>query len=189
MLKEMGKIGLIIAGIVLAILALYPSPARAEKTKPASCPPSCRVTLTGNCYTPFPEYKPCAKDYCEPDPADDYLYVPARGECVAYNKKPVYTCLVDATGKCETAIGTIPVDSLQKFTEFLLQYVVAASGGIILLMLIATGYTVLTSGGNPEKLQGARENIVAIVSGLLLIVFSQVLLKAVGVDIFKLPGF
>lgn len=88
-----------------------------------------------------------------------------------------------------TAIGCVPTGDLTKFLSFILKYVFFAAGGIILLMMIATGYTVVTSQGNPEKLQAARENIIALFSGLILIAFSLVLLQAIGADILGLSAF
>lgn len=97
------------------------------------------------------------------------------------------TCL-DGKG-VETGIGCIPTDNLTDFLKFVLRWTFFASGGIIALMVIATGYTLLTSQGNPEKLQAAKENIVALFSGLILIVFSLVLLQTIGADVLKLPTF
>ena len=89
----------------------------------------------------------------------------------------------------DTAIGCVPTDDMAPFLTFILKWVFYASGGIILLMVIVTGYTLLTSSGNPEKLQAAKENLIALFSGLVLIVFSMVLLQAIGADILGLPGF
>lgn len=88
-----------------------------------------------------------------------------------------------------TAIGCVPVENLTDFLKFLLKFALFASGGIIVLMIIATGYTVITSGGNPEKLQAAKENVIALFSGLALIAFSLILLYAIGADILGLPTF
>ncbi len=89
----------------------------------------------------------------------------------------------------DTAIGCIPVTDLSGFLKFILQWVFGIAGGIILLMVIITGYTILTSSGNPEKLTGAKENAVSILAGAILMFSSLLLLQAVGAGIFKLPGF
>jgi len=89
----------------------------------------------------------------------------------------------------DTAIGCIRTDKLEETVNFILKWVLGISGGVILLLLIITGYNLLTSTGNPEKLQGVKENIVSIFSGLILIGFSLVLLKVIGADVLKLPGF
>lgn len=98
-----------------------------------------------------------------------------------------FTCL-DGLG-VDTAIGCIPTGDFTSFLSFLLRWAFGIAGGIILLMSIATGYALMTSSGDPQKLQGAKENIVAIFSGLILIGFSLVLLQTIGADILKLPTF
>ena len=102
-------------------------------------------------------------------------------------------CNNDTDG-IQTAIGCVPISAgnLTKddgFLSFLLKFAFGISGAVILFMIIFTGYTLLTSGGNPEKLQLAKENIVSIFSGLILIAFSLILLQTIGADILQLPTF
>jgi hypothetical protein len=47
----------------------------------------------------------------------------------------------------------------------------------------------MTSQGNPEKVQAAREQLTSAIVGLLFIIFSLAILTIIGVDILKLPGF
>lgn len=115
-----------------------------------------------------------------------FVYDAATKKCISGPPTATYLCL---TANCATAIGSVPTGDLSQFLQFALKWSFYASGGIILLMVIATGYTVLTSAGNPDKLQAAQENIIALLSGLGLIVFSLVLLKAIGAGILGLPGF
>lgn len=99
------------------------------------------------------------------------------------------TCDYGSGFGVDTAIGCVPTDNLANFITYVLKFAFLASGGIILLMGISTGYTLVTSQGNPEKLAGAKENLVALFSGLILIVFSMVLLQAIGADVLGLPSF
>lgn len=89
----------------------------------------------------------------------------------------------------QSAIGCIPTESLPETLGFVLKFALGAAGGVIILMLIVTGYGLLTSQGNPEKLAAAKENVVSIFSGLILIVFSLVLLQTIGANILGLPTF
>lgn len=129
------------------------------------------------------------KTYCGSDGI--FGYDKDKGLCVQgfESKWKIYdTCDNNHPG-VQTAIGCVPTNDLQGFLEFVLKWAFFASGGIILLMIIATGYMLMTSAGNPEKLQAAKENIVALFSGLILIVFSLILLQVVGADVLKLPTF
>lgn len=179
------------------------SEAVVEVTDP-SCRPGCAEgTVVGNvdpstwgkCYrTNFLgllQYdQPCQKDFCGAE--GKYIYDLKTGKCnrvpLPIRWNPNKTSCGGAQG-IETAIGCIPTDKPEELLKFVLRWAFFASGGIILLMIIATGYTVLTSSGNPEKLQGAKENVVSIFSGLILIAFSLILLQTIGVDILNLPGF
>ncbi|MBI3380195.1 hypothetical protein HY029_05570, partial [Candidatus Gottesmanbacteria bacterium] len=49
--------------------------------------------------------------------------------------------------------------------------------------------TVLTSSGNPERIQSGKDTITSALFGMLLILFSVFLLKVVGLDILRIPGF
>ena len=76
----------------------------------------------------------------------------------------------------------------QDFITSILKIAMGLAGGIAFLMIIYGGLVIMMSSGNPEKLNGGKEIITSAISGLLLIVFSVVILKIIGVDIFKIPG-
>ncbi len=92
-------------------------------------------------------------------------------------------------GFVDTAIGCIPTGNFTETMAFVLQWLFLAAGGIIIALVIKNGFTLLTSAGNPEKLKEVRESVTAIVTGVLLIIFSLTILKIVGADILGLPGF
>ena len=92
------------------------------------------------------------------------------------------------TGKIDTAIGCIPVESNQEFAGFLLGWGIGLAGGIALIMIAYSGFMISTSGGNPNKLQAGKELFSASITGLLFLVFSVYILRLIGVTIFGLPG-
>ena len=61
--------------------------------------------------------------------------------------------------------------------------------GIAFLFLLTGAFKLITSGGDPDSVQGAKETITGAIAGLLLIVFSVVILQVVGVQLLGLPGF
>jgi hypothetical protein len=89
----------------------------------------------------------------------------------------------------KTAIGCIPTDNLTEFLKFNLRYVFMIAGLIVFGVALVTGFTLLTSSGKPETLATAKENFVALLAGLALIVFSLILLQTIGKDILGLPSF
>jgi hypothetical protein len=88
-----------------------------------------------------------------------------------------------------TAIGPIDVGSPEDFVESILTLAIGIGGGIATLLIIFGGLQVLTSGGNPEKVQSGKEMITSAISGLLLIVFAVFILRLIGFEILGIEGF
>lgn len=89
----------------------------------------------------------------------------------------------------QTALGCLMAGSPKLLISQLLGWGVVVGGGISFLMIVLAGFQMTTAGGDPKKVQAAREMITASVSGLLLIAFSIVLLNFFGFQILGLPGF
>lgn len=75
------------------------------------------------------------------------------------------------------------------FVKSILNIVFAVSGGLAFLAFLGGSAMVLTSSGNPEKLNNGKSIVVSSIFGLLLIIFSIFILQFVGVTIFHIPGF
>lgn len=75
------------------------------------------------------------------------------------------------------------------FVKNILTIVFAVAGGIAFLAVLTGAAIVLTSSGYPQRLQTGKDLIISSLFGLLLIIFSVFLLRVVGLDILKIPGF
>lgn len=95
---------------------------------------------------------------------------------------------VDKEGGVWTALGCIPVNPAG-FVSWLLQKVIGLAGGIAFLLILYGGFQILTSTGDPEKLASGKDIIVGALAGLLMIIFSVLLLRIIGYDILQIPGF
>lgn len=95
-------------------------------------------------------------------------------------------CVKDS--KTYTALGCIPNDTTE-FVAWLLGRVMGIGGGIAFLLIIYGGFQIVTSTGDPEKLNNGKDIIVSAMAGLLMIIFSMILLHIIGVDILHIPGF
>lgn len=87
-----------------------------------------------------------------------------------------------------TAIGCIPATP-NGFVQRILPFAIGIGGGIAFLLMLFGGLQIMTSAGNPEKLNAGRELVTSAIVGLLLIIFSVFLLKLIGADILGIPGF
>lgn len=86
-----------------------------------------------------------------------------------------------------TALGCISTEP-QGFISWLLQKVIGIAGGIAFLLILFGGFQILTSTGDPEKLASGKDIVVSALAGLLMIIFSVLLLRIIGVDILQIPG-
>ena len=89
---------------------------------------------------------------------------------------------------CNTAFGPISTTA-QGFVTSFFRVLLSIVGVISVLLIIISGYKLMTSQGNPERVQGAREQLTAAIIGLLFIIFSLAILQTIGVEILRLPGF
>jgi hypothetical protein len=109
----------------------------------------------------------------------DFLPSDKQSEC--------NTCLAD--NKAYTAIGCIDTTTPTAFIGELLTRGIAIAGGIAFLLVLFGGFQILTSAGNPERLEAGRELVSAALAGLLLLVFSIFILRVIGIDILHLPDW
>lgn len=91
-----------------------------------------------------------------------------------------------------TAIGCIHVLSEagpEAFLGDILRWAVGVGGGIAFLLIVYASFMIMTSSGNPERLKAGQELLTSAISGLILLILSIFILRFIGVDILKLPGF
>lgn len=87
-----------------------------------------------------------------------------------------------------TAIGCIPVKNTNAFVSFILRWAIGIGGGIAFLLILYSGFMIMTSQGNPERLKAGQELLTSALAGLIMLIFSAFILKIIGVDILQLPG-
>lgn len=140
---------------------------------------------TNTCKTlvpsPLPPPPPCLEGWAEFEKEKDKFSFDER------NPLPTGATIRECT-KAATAFGGISTKP-EEFITRLFGIILGFSGGIALLLIIFSGYQMMMSQGNPEKIQGARETLTSAIVGLLFIIFSLVILEFIGLDILHIPGF
>jgi len=91
-------------------------------------------------------------------------------------------------GNTWTALGCLPTSDSQEFIGWLLMFLIGIGGGVAFVLMLVGSFQVLTSSGNPEKIQAGKQLITSAIAGLLLIIFSLFLLQLIGVQILEIPG-
>ena len=88
-----------------------------------------------------------------------------------------------------TALGCIPTNLSDILKNYIFTYGIGIAGGIAFLLMLFGAFTVMTSAGNPENVAKGKEMITSALTGLLIIIFSVFILRLIGVDILRIPGF
>lgn len=89
-----------------------------------------------------------------------------------------------------SGIGCVYLQNWQEFfSKNVFGFLIGLAGIIVLLCIIFSAFTLQISQGNPEKIKKAQERLTSCILGLLLIIFSIFILKLIGVDILRIPGF
>lgn len=158
-------------------LWLYFKPALPKELK---IDPACSKGNSGAVTpTPVSPLPPCAQwlqsDGKTPVPTTYY------NDPTAY---PGRTCATVDTG-LKIPLETDPA----KFVKNIFSILLSIVGGIAVLLIIYSGYQLMVSQGNPEKIKEAQEQLTSAIVGLLFIIFSLAILQIIGVDILKIPGF
>jgi len=88
-----------------------------------------------------------------------------------------------------TGLGCLSLDIKTLISSFILTTGIGIGGGFALLCIIYSAFMMQSSQGNPEKLKKAQEMITSCIMGLMLIIFSVLIMKIIGVNILRIPGF
>jgi hypothetical protein len=102
-----------------------------------------------------------------------------RGRCLSCSQ---------SKGGVWTSIGCFN-GNVSLFIGHLLEMGISMAGGISLLCIMFSAFQMQTSSGNPEKIKKAQELLTNCITGLMVIIFSVLILKIIGVDILRIPGF
>jgi hypothetical protein len=88
-----------------------------------------------------------------------------------------------------TAIGCIPINDTNPLFIFLLKWAMSLIGGIAFFLLLYAILQIIVSQGNPKRLTAGKELLIAVITAIIFLIISALLLKTIGVDIYKIPGF
>lgn len=91
-------------------------------------------------------------------------------------------------GKTWTVLGCIPTNP-GGFIQIIIKTTVKIIGGTTFLALLYGGFLLLTSGGEVEKINKGKTIVTSSIIGLLVVIFSVFILRLIGVEILKIPGF
>lgn len=88
-----------------------------------------------------------------------------------------------------TSIGCVDFKPEKFIGEKVFGLGVGFAGIFSLLCIIYSAFLLQISRGDPERIKKAREYITNCVLGLIMVIFSIIILRTIGVDILRIPGF
>lgn len=71
----------------------------------------------------------------------------------------------------------------------ILVYAMGVGGVVAFILIIIGAFQIILSAGSPDRVKAGKEMITSAIAGLFLIIFSVLILRIVGYDILKIPGF
>lgn len=89
----------------------------------------------------------------------------------------------------DTAIGCIPIGDQNALIGFFLKWGIGIGGGIAFILIIFAGFQIMTSRGDPNRLKAGQELMTSAIAGLLLLIFSLIILRIIGFDILNITAF
>lgn len=145
-----------------------------------------------SCSKELCDYEDCRTcNICRPSNTPPPPFPDMKPICTQLGQGPGSACrqCVEDQGKLWTAIGCVPTNMGEFVKDYVFKFGVGIAGGVAFLYFIYGCFLILTSAGNAERVEEAKSIITSALSGLLLIIFSIVLLRLIGVDILRIPGF
>jgi hypothetical protein len=88
-----------------------------------------------------------------------------------------------------TALGCIPFGNQNAIIGWFLRWGMGIGGGIAFILIVVAAFQIMTSAGDPARLKAGQELLTSAIAGLIMLIFSVFILRIIGVDILKLPGF
>lgn len=101
-------------------------------------------------------------------------------------------CASSSNGVCNavsTGLGININTSAGGFVGSFFTILLSLAGGVAVLLIIVSGYNMMMSQGNAEKVKAAQETLTAAIIGLLFMIFSTTILQIIGVNILHIPQF
>lgn len=87
----------------------------------------------------------------------------------------------------DTAIGCIPID-IQDMVTFILKWAIGVASGVAFILIVIASFQIMTSQGDPKRLQAGKELLSSAIMGIILLIFSVFILRVIGVNILGIPG-
>lgn len=80
-------------------------------------------------------------------------------------------------GNVDTVLGS--VSTFPEYIKLVYNWMLGAGVSIAVLMIIYSGFIIVTSGGNPEAVSGAKRDLTLSISGLVLLFAAKIVIDII----------
>lgn len=103
---------------------------------------------------------------------------------------PLITCHGDfllggSYGGVDSGLGCLPTD-FRDLAAWVLSIALGIGGALAVGLIIMSGYKIMTSQGDPDKLEEGKGTLTAAISGLLFIVFSVTIYRLIATNLLNI---
>lgn len=74
-----------------------------------------------------------------------------------------------------------PVNGLTDYVNHILTWALPVIGTLAVLMIIYAGFIYMTSQGNPDRINSAKEIIIGVITGVALLFLTGIILRTIGI--------
>lgn len=127
----------------------------------------------------------CAQNQTIALNAQDQVIDPGTGVILDPRGGILAQCDEDSQG-INSAIGCIPITDINLTTQFFLRWALGVGGGIALFLIAISAIRIMTTKGDPKRLQDARDTLSSAIAGLVLIVLSIFLVRFLAETLLQL---
>ena len=86
----------------------------------------------------------------------------------------------------EVTFGSFALSPLNSYLQVFIPWAIGLGAGLCVLMIIIGGFQIMLSGGEASKQSAGKDRILSALLGLLILVFSAMILNFLNVDFYKL---
>lgn len=106
--------------------------------------------------------------------------------CAAARQGHASLCVDNGVTGIESAIGCIPIESVDQTTEFFIRWSLGVAGGLGLFLIASSAIKIMTTKGDPKRLQDARDTLSSAIAGLVLLVLSLYIVRFIAQELLNL---
>jgi len=143
--------------------------------------------------------EPCCGWFIKQSDGEPKFTITEAVDCTLVEPKSICSSITNATQAeiCKTclknrgvytSLGCIPISGDDLIVS-LARIGIGLLGGVLLIIILAAAFKLSTSRGDPKTFEEGKSMLTAGISGTLFILFSMVVLEAIGVNILRIPGF